>query len=146
MATVSVRYIVDDVDAAIEFYCRHLGFEEVMHPAPGFAMLTRGPLRLALSAPGAGPGGGQPMPDGTLPRPGGWSRFMLETKDIESSIETLRRRGVRFRNELVVGIGGKQILVEDPSGNAIELFEPTRAEAALDRGGDEETGDDWRMP
>ncbi len=135
MATVSVRYIVDDVDAAIAFYCGHLGFEERMHPAPGFAMLTRGPLRLALSAPGAGPGGGQPMPDGTVPRPGGWNRFMIEVEDIESSIEALRRSGARFRNELVVGVGGKQILVEDPSGNPVELFEPTRAEAALDREG-----------
>src|SRR5215212_8258773 len=100
MATVSVRYIVDDVDAAIAFYRDHLGFTEVMHPAPGFAMLTRGPLRLALSAPGAGPGGGQPMPDGTLPRPGGWNRFMIEVQDIDSSIEALRQAGARFRNEV----------------------------------------------
>jgi catechol 2,3-dioxygenase-like lactoylglutathione lyase family enzyme len=133
MATVSVRYIVDDVDAAIEFYCQNLGFEEVMHPAPGFAMLVRGDLRLALSAPGAGPGGGgQAMSDGTLPHPGGWNRFMLEVDDLEFTIDTLRRRGVRFRNQLVVGVGGKQILVEDPAGNAIELFEPTRPEARLD--------------
>jgi catechol 2,3-dioxygenase-like lactoylglutathione lyase family enzyme len=133
MATVSVRYIVDDVDAAIEFYCQNLGFEEVMHPAPGFAMLARGDLRLALSAPGGGPGGGQAMPDGTLPRAGGWNRFMLEVDDLETSIETLRQRGVRFRNQLVVGVGGKQILVEDPAGNPIELFEPTRPEARLQR-------------
>src|SRR5690348_4965343 len=116
MATVSVRYIVDDVDAAIQFYCRNLGFEEVMHPAPGFAMLAQGDLRLALSAPGGGPGGGQAMPDGTLPRAGGWNRFMLEVDDLENYVDILRRRGVRFRNQLVVGVGGKQILVEDPSG------------------------------
>jgi catechol 2,3-dioxygenase-like lactoylglutathione lyase family enzyme len=134
MATVSVRYIVDDVDAAIAFYCRALAFQEVMHPAPGFAMLARGDLRLALSVPGGGPGGGQAMPDGTLPRPGGWNRIMLEVDDLESSMETLRRRGVRFRNELVVGVGGKQILLEDPAGNLIELFEPTRPEARLDGG------------
>ncbi len=141
MATVSVRYIVDDVDAAIEFYCRFLGFEEVMHPAPGFAMLARGDLRLVVSAPGGGPGGGQAMPDGTRPRPGGWNRFMLEVDDLESSIETLRGRGARFRNELIVGVGGKQILLEDPSGNPVELFEPTRTEARLDRAPDPDEGD-----
>jgi catechol 2,3-dioxygenase-like lactoylglutathione lyase family enzyme len=135
MATVSVRYIVDDVDAAIEFYCTNLGFEQVMRPAPTFAMLARGDLRLALSAPGRGPGGGgAPMPDGTLPAPGGWNRFMLEVDDLEATIETLRRRGARFRNRLVVGVGGKQILVEDPAGNPVELFEPTRPEARLDHG------------
>jgi catechol 2,3-dioxygenase-like lactoylglutathione lyase family enzyme len=141
MATVSVRYIVDDVDAAIEFYCQNLGFEEVMHPAPGFAMLTRGDLRLALSAPGGGPGGGaRAMPDGTLPSAGGWNRFMVEVDDLESSIDTLRRRGVRFRNQLVVGVGGKQILIEDPAGNPIELFEPTRPEARLHRDLDPKPG------
>jgi catechol 2,3-dioxygenase-like lactoylglutathione lyase family enzyme len=134
MATVSVRYIVDDVDAAIAFYCSELGFQEVMHPAPAFAMLTRGDLRLALSAPGGGPGGGQAMPDGTLPHPGGWNRFMLEVDDLEAIVQTLRERGARFRNEMVTGVGGKQILVEDPAGNPIELFEPTRPEARLDAG------------
>jgi catechol 2,3-dioxygenase-like lactoylglutathione lyase family enzyme len=134
VTTVSVRYIVDDVDAAIDFYCRRLGFDEVMHPAPTFAMLSRGDLRLALSAPGGGPGGGQAMPDGTVPAPGGWNRFMVEVDDLESTVESLRRHGVRFRNEIVVGVGGKQILIEDPAGNPVELFEPTRAEAAkLDR-------------
>ena len=132
MATVSIRYIVDDVDAALRFYCRHLGFDEVMHPAPGFAMLARGPLRLVLSAPDGGPGGGQAMPDGTVPRPGGWNRFMLEVDDLGSTIDRLRRDGARFRNELVVGVGGKQILLEDPAGNLVELFEPTRPEARLD--------------
>jgi catechol 2,3-dioxygenase-like lactoylglutathione lyase family enzyme len=132
MATVSIRYIVDDVDEAIAFYCSLLGFQEVMHPAPAFAMLTRGDLRLALSAPGGGPGGGQAMPDGTLPRPGGWNRIMLEVDDLEATIQALRERGARFRNDMVVGVGGKQVLVEDPAGNLIELFEPTRPEARLD--------------
>jgi catechol 2,3-dioxygenase-like lactoylglutathione lyase family enzyme len=132
MATVSVRYIVDDVDAAIDFYCRQLGFQEDMHPAPTFAMLSRGDLRLALSAPGGGPGGGgQAMPDGTQPEPGGWNRFQLEVDDIESLVARLREDGVHFRNEVVTGVGGKQVLVEDPSGNPIELFEPTRPEAKL---------------
>jgi catechol 2,3-dioxygenase-like lactoylglutathione lyase family enzyme len=131
MATVSVRYIVNDVDEAIAFYCGRLGFSEVMHPAPTFAILSRGDLRLVLSAPGGGPGGGQAMPDGSLPAPGGWNRFQLQVDDLESTIEELRRQGARFRNELVNGVGGKQILLEDPSGNPIELFEPTRAEARL---------------
>ena len=131
MATVSVRYIVDDVDAAIAFYCQALGFNEEMHPAPTFAMLSRGDLRLVLSAPGGAGGGGQAMPDGTLPAPGGWNRFMLETPDLATAIETLRSAGAHFRNDIVTGVGGKQILVEDPSGNPIELFEPTRREASL---------------
>src|SRR5690242_4444572 len=135
MATVSVRYIVDDVDAAIAFYTRHLGFAEVMHPAPAFAMLSRGDLRLVLSAPGGGPGGGQAMPDGTLPAPGGWNRFQLEVGDLESLVGQLRAAGARFRNEIVTGVGGKQILVEDPSGNPVELFEPTRDEARLSSSG-----------
>jgi catechol 2,3-dioxygenase-like lactoylglutathione lyase family enzyme len=131
MATVSVRYIVHDVDAAIGFYCSHLGFKEEMHPAPSFAMLSRGPLRLVLSAPGGGPGGGQAMPDGRLPEPGGWNRFSIELDDLESTVQSLRTAGVRFRNDIVTGVGGKQILVEDPSGNPVELFEPTRDEARL---------------
>ena len=131
MATVSVRYIVDDVDTAIEFYCQQLGFQEDMHPAPSFAMLSRGDLRLVLSAPGGGPGGGQAMPDGTTPEPGGWNRFTLEVADIEGTVERLRREDARFRNDIVTGVGGKQILVEDPSGNPIELFEPTLPEAKL---------------
>jgi catechol 2,3-dioxygenase-like lactoylglutathione lyase family enzyme len=131
MATVSVRYIVDDVDAAIDFYCRELGFHEDMHPAPSFAMLSRGDLRLALSAPGGGPGGGQAMPDGTLPQPGGWNRFQLEVDDIEATVSRLRERGARFRSEVITGVGGKQILVEDPAGNPVELFQPTIPEAEL---------------
>jgi catechol 2,3-dioxygenase-like lactoylglutathione lyase family enzyme len=131
MATVSVRYIVDDVDTAIAFYCGHLGFEERMHPAPTFAMLTRGDLRLVLSAPSGAGGGGQAMPDGTSPAPGGWNRFMVEVEDLETTVAALRDAGVRFRNDIVIGVGGKQILVDDPSGNPIELFEPTRPEASL---------------
>jgi catechol 2,3-dioxygenase-like lactoylglutathione lyase family enzyme len=131
MASVSVRYIVDDVDAAIAFYCGHLGFEERMHPAPTFAMLTRGDLRLVLSAPSGAGGGGQAMPDGTIPQPGGWNRFMLEVDDLATTASALRDAGVHFRNDLVTGVGGKQILLDDPSGNPIELFEPTRPEAAL---------------
>ena len=131
MATVSVRYIVDDVDAAIDFYCRQLGFHEDMHPAPTFAMLSRGDLRLALSAPGGGPGGGQAMPDGTQPKPGGWNRFQLEVDDLAAIVAQLRESGIRFRNDIVTGVGGKQILVEDPAGNPVELFEPTTPEARL---------------
>ncbi|HEY1330601.1 MAG TPA: VOC family protein [Actinomycetota bacterium] len=131
MATVSVRYIVDDVDAAIEFYCKQLGFHEQMHPAPTFAMLSKDDLRLVLTAPGGGPGGGQAMPDGTLPAPGGWNRFQLEVADLNAKVEALRAVGAKFRNDIVVGVGGKQILVEDPSGNPVELFEPTLAEARL---------------
>jgi catechol 2,3-dioxygenase-like lactoylglutathione lyase family enzyme len=132
MTIVSVRYIVDDVDAAIEFYCQQLGFHEEMHPAPTFAMLSHGGLRLVLSAPGGGlGGGGQAMPDGTVPEPGGWNRFQLEVSDLDATVERLREQGVRFRNEIVTGVGGNQILVEDPSGNPVELFEPTRPEAKL---------------
>ena len=132
MATVQVRYIVNDVDAAIAFYCDLLGFREIMHPAPTFAMLARGDLRLALSAPRGGPGGGQAMPDGRVPEPGGWNRFAIEVSDIAATAEALRNAGVHFRNDIVVGVGGKQTLVEDPSGNPVELFEPTTAEARLD--------------
>ncbi len=131
MTSVSVRYIVDDVDAAIDFYTGQLGFEEVMHPAPSFAMLARGELRFILSAPGAAPGGGQSMPDGQRPQPGGWNRIQLEVSDLGETVAKLRAQGVRFRNEIVEGVGGKQILVEDPAGNPIELFEPTIAEARL---------------
>jgi catechol 2,3-dioxygenase-like lactoylglutathione lyase family enzyme len=124
-----MRYIVHNVDAAIAFYCQHLGFHEVMHPAPAFAMLARGDLRLALSAPNPAGGGGQAMPDGTVPQPGGWNRFAIEVDDIVATVETLRAAGVHFRNEIVTGVGGKQILLEDPSGNPIELFEPILPEA-----------------
>ena len=126
MATVSVRYIVDDVDAAIAFYNRDLGFHVELHPGPGFAMLSRGDLRLLLSTP-AGPGGAaQPMPDGRKPEPGGWNRIQLQVDDLVREVERLREAGARFRNEIVAGFGGKQILLDDPAGNPIELFEPPR--------------------
>jgi catechol 2,3-dioxygenase-like lactoylglutathione lyase family enzyme len=121
---VSVRYFVDDVDTAIGFYTGLLGFEVVMHPAPPFAMLSRGDLRLLLSAPGGGPGGGAAMPDGRLPEPGGWNRFQIEVDDLDAEVERLRAGGASFRNEIVEGVGGRQILVDDPAGNCVELFEP----------------------
>jgi len=132
-AKVQVRYIVHDVDAAIAFYCSHLGFHEDMHPAPAFAMLSRGDLRLVLSAPNANAGGGQSMPDGTRQSPGGWNRFAIEVGDLETTVGDLRAAGVRFRNDIVTGVGGKQIIVEDPSGNPVELFQPILPEAKLQR-------------
>jgi catechol 2,3-dioxygenase-like lactoylglutathione lyase family enzyme len=123
MATVNVRYIVDDVDATIAFYGERLGFDVDMHPAPGFAILSRGDLRLMVNAPGAG-GAGQAMPDGRVPEPGGWNRIQLVVDDLESEVSALRDKGARFRNEIVTGKGGSQILLDDPSGNPIELFQP----------------------
>ena len=131
MATVSIRYIVYDINAAIGFYTQHLGFSVQIHPNDMFAMLTRGDLRLVLSVPGGGPGGGQAAPDGTLPQPGGWNRFSIEVPDLEAKVRELRGGGARFRNEIVTGVGGKQILLEDPSGNPVELFEPIVPEARL---------------
>ena len=125
MATVSVRYIVEDVEEAIAFYTRHLGFGVELNLAPGFAILSRGDLRLLLNAPGAG-GTGQSMPDGRRPEPGGWNRIQLEVQDLGGEVESMRKSGAHFRNEIVSGRGGKQILLEDPSGNPIELFEPPR--------------------
>jgi catechol 2,3-dioxygenase-like lactoylglutathione lyase family enzyme len=122
---VSVRYIVNDVDAAIAFYTEALGFKLDMHPAPGFAALSRGELRMLLNKPGAG-GAGQATPDGKSPAPGGWNRIQIEMPDLAGTVETLKARGVRFRNRIVEGNGGKQILAEDPSGNPVELFEPGR--------------------
>jgi catechol 2,3-dioxygenase-like lactoylglutathione lyase family enzyme len=126
-----VRYIVYDDDAAIEFYTKELGFDLVMHPAPAFAMLSRGDLRLVLSAPNPAAGGGRSMPDGTKPQPGGWNRFSIEVSDLESTVARLREAGVHFRDDIVVGVGGKQTILDDPSGNPIELFEPILPEARL---------------
>ena len=123
MSKVGFRYIVNDVDAAIAFYTEMLDFKVDMHPAPGFAALSTGDLRLLLNRPGAG-GAGQEMPDGRLPEPGGWNRIQVEVKDLTTTVDRLKGAGCRFRNEIVTGQGGKQVLVEDPSGNPIELFEP----------------------
>ena len=135
MSTVSVRYIVDDIDAAVAFYTGKLGFTEQMHPNQFFAMLTHGDLRLVLVAPvpaGHGGGGSRPMPDGTVQRPGGWNRFMLEVPDLEAVVEELRAGGVKFRTDIVDGIGTKQVMIEDPSGNPVEVYEAKREEARLD--------------
>jgi catechol 2,3-dioxygenase-like lactoylglutathione lyase family enzyme len=123
MSKVNVRYIVDDVDAAIPFYTDMLGFKVEMHPAPGFASLSRGDLQLLLNRPGAG-GAGQATRDGQSPAPGGWNRIQIEVEDIEATVSKLKNSGERFRNDIVTGNGGKQILIEDPSGNPIELFQP----------------------
>jgi predicted enzyme related to lactoylglutathione lyase len=123
VARVSVRYIVDDVDAALPFDVEQLGFNLEMHPAPGFASLSRGDLQLLLNRPGAG-GAGQSMPDGSTPKPGGWNRVQIEVDDIDAAFERLRQAGASFRSEVITGNGGKQVLVDDPSGNAIELFQP----------------------
>ena len=125
MATVSVRYIVNDVEEAIAFYTGRLGFSVELNLAPGFAVLSRGDLRLLLNEPGAG-GAGQPMPDGREPEPGGWNRIQLEVDDLAGEVGAIHDAGARFRNEIVESRGGKQILLEDPSGNPIELFEPPR--------------------
>ncbi|PKA43015.1 VOC family protein [Rhizobium sullae] len=123
MPGISVRYIVDDVDAAVEFYTQRLGFSVAFRPAPGFAILTRDGFRLLVSGM-TGPGGApQAMPDGRKPEPGGWNRIQIEVADLETEVAALRQAGARFRNEIVQGMGGKQILLEDPAGNPIELFE-----------------------
>jgi catechol 2,3-dioxygenase-like lactoylglutathione lyase family enzyme len=123
---ISVRYIVDDAQAAAAFYGERLGFDLQAQPAPSFAILSRGELRLLLSEP-TGPGGAaQPMPDGRRPEPGGWNRFQIEVEDVAAQADELRRAGVTLRSDVVRGRGGAQVLVEDPSGNPVELFEPAR--------------------
>ena len=124
MSKVSVRYIVNDVDQVLPFYRDLLGFNVDMHPAPGFAMISRGDLVLLLNSPGGGGGAGQSMPDGSVPAPGGWNRIQVEVADIDATYAQLKAGGAHFRNEVVTGNGGKQVLVEDPSGNAIEVFQP----------------------
>ena len=119
---VNVRYMVDDVQAAIDFYTKYLGFELRTSAAPAFADVTRGNLRLLLSGPASS--AGRPMPDGATPGPGGWNRIHLIVADITSEVARLRDTGLRFRNDIVTGPGGSQILLEDPSGNVIELFQP----------------------
>ena len=126
MATVSVRYITDDVGAAVAFYVERLGFDVEMRPGPGFAVLSRGALRLLLNRPGAG-GAGQPLPDGRRPEPGGWNRIQIEVSDLEREVAVLNAAGASFRGEIVTGRGGSQILLEDPAGNPVELFQPAGA-------------------
>lgn len=124
MTTVNVRYIVRDVEEAISFYTRHLGFQVEMHPGPGFARLARGDLRLLLSTVGGSGGAAQAMPDGRRPEPGGWNRIQIDVHDLTALVEQFRTGGAHFRNDIVSGNGGRQILLDDPSGNPIELFEP----------------------
>jgi catechol 2,3-dioxygenase-like lactoylglutathione lyase family enzyme len=119
---VNVRYMVDDVDSAVDFYTKHFGFTVGTNAAPAFADVVRGHLRLLLSGPKSS--AGRPMPDGRDPGPGGWNRIEFVVDDIAAEVERLRAEGVRFRNDIVTGPGGKQILLEDPSGNPIELFQP----------------------
>jgi catechol 2,3-dioxygenase-like lactoylglutathione lyase family enzyme len=119
---VSVRYMVDDVEAAIEFYTKHLGFTPRLNAAPAFADVLRGNLRLLLSGPRSS--AGRPMPDGSEPGPGGWNRIHLIVDDIAAEVDRLRVEGVTFRNDIVTGPGGRQILLEDPAGNVVELFQP----------------------
>jgi catechol 2,3-dioxygenase-like lactoylglutathione lyase family enzyme len=122
MAIVNVRYIVDDVAGSVDFYTRHFGFTVDSNAAPAFAAVTRGDLRLLLS--GETSSAGRPMPDGRRPEPGGWARIQLLVTDLTAEVERLRGAGLQFRNDIVKGPGGSQILVDDPSGNAIELFQP----------------------
>lgn len=120
MSAIAIRYIVDDVEAAIGFYRDHLGFRVDLHPAPGFAALSRDGAKLFLNAPGAGGAGTA----GGRPEPGGWNRFQLVVDDLSATVDQLRQHGVAFRGDVVDGNGGRQVLVEDPSGNPVELFEP----------------------
>jgi catechol 2,3-dioxygenase-like lactoylglutathione lyase family enzyme len=119
---VSVRYMVDDVERARDFYVGMFGFEVGLDAPPAFAEVTRGNLRLLLSGPKSS--AGRPMPDGRLPEPGGWNRLHFVVDDIHAEVERLRAAGASFRNEIISGPGGRQILLDDPSGNPIELFQP----------------------
>ena len=121
---VNVRYMVDDVEAAVAWYTSRLGFTLLSNAAPAFADVTRGPLRLLLSGPTSS--AGRPMPDGRRPEPGGWNRVQLVVDDLASEVERLRAQGAAFRNEIVTGPGGLQILLEDPAGNVVELFQPAQ--------------------
>jgi catechol 2,3-dioxygenase-like lactoylglutathione lyase family enzyme len=120
--TVNVRYMVDDVDASVAFYTKHLGFELLTSASPAFANVRRGDLRLLLAGPQSS--AGRPMPDGRTPGPGGWNRIHFVVDDIHAEVARLRDAGATFRNDIVTGPGGKQILLEDPSGNVVELFQP----------------------
>lgn len=124
MSEFSVRYIVDDVDAAVDFYTSQFQFEVAMRPGPGFAMLRRGELRLLLNLPGGGGGAGQSLSDGSQPEPGGWNRFQLQVDDLDGVVDSLRKAGVNLRGEVITGRGGRQALVPDPAGNLVELFQP----------------------
>ena len=121
--TPTIRYFVGDMESAVDFYCLHLGFEEEQRHSPVFAMLYRGDLRLLLNVPGTHPSG-HALPDGTLPTPGGWNRILIQVADLDEAVESLRRAGVHFRDDQPSGVGVRQVLLEDPSGNPIELFEP----------------------
>jgi catechol 2,3-dioxygenase-like lactoylglutathione lyase family enzyme len=124
MTEFSVRYIVDDVDTAADFYTRHLQFEVVMKPGPGFAMLRNDNLRLLLNTPGGGGGAGETLTDGSTPEPGGWNRFQVQVEDLDATLAKLKDAGVQFRGDAITGRGGRQALAVDPSGNLVELFEP----------------------
>jgi catechol 2,3-dioxygenase-like lactoylglutathione lyase family enzyme len=124
MTTVNVRYMVDDIEAAVAFYTTHLGFTLLSKTAPAFADVERGGLRLLLSGPTSS--AGRPMPDGRRPGPGGWNRIHLIVDDLASEVNRLRAAGVHFRNDIVTGPGGAQILLDDPAGNPIELFQPAK--------------------
>ncbi|MGD8830913.1 MAG: VOC family protein [Pseudomonadales bacterium] len=120
--TATVRYMIDDVPAAVAFYTEHLGFTLEWDASPAFASVVRGPLRLLLSGPGSS--GAMPMPDGSKPLPGGWTRIQVQVDDIEGEVDRLRTAGLTFRNDVLRGVGGAQILLDDPSGNPVELFQP----------------------
>jgi len=123
---INVRYIVNSVEDAVKFYTDNLGFKVDFHPAPGFAALSKDNLKLYINQPGVG-GAGQALRDGTLPAPGGWNRFQIECDNLDELVAELKAKGATFRNETIVGVGGKQALLQDPSGNLIELFEAKKS-------------------